>query len=173
MTNDHFIKIGTFTKPHGVNGEMILRFDGHLINELEEGEPVFVELNGSLVPFFIETIRGSDDKAFLKLEYASLGQELDRLRGMAVFLESKKVVEEISPDHPGDILIGWALTDEGSSFSGIIRDFISEKDNPLLVLEKEGKEYYIPMQEEFIVKMDKRKKILYMDLPEGIFGINE
>ena len=173
MTNDHFIKIGNLTKPHGVNGEMILRFDGQLIIELKEGEPVFVELDGSLVPFFIETIRGGDNMAFIKLEFISLGPEMDGLRGKSVFLESKNIVEEISLEHDNDFFIGWTLTDKESTISGTILDFANENENPLFVLEKNGKEYYIPVQEELIVKIDEKKKIIYMDLPEGIFEIND
>jgi 16S rRNA processing protein RimM len=173
MTNDHFIKIGTITKPHGINGEMILRFDGQFVNELEEGEPLFVELDGSLVPFFIETIRGGDDMAFVKLEFISSDTERLRLRGNAVFVNANSISTIVSIKQDGVSYTGWVLRDERSSFSGIIREYISEKDNPLFILEKDGKDYYIPLQEEFILKIDHKKKIILMDLPEGLLDIND
>ncbi len=35
-----------------------------------------------------------------------------------------------------------------------------------------GKELLIPFHEDFIISIDKRKKIIIMDLPEGLTEIN-
>ncbi len=126
-----------------------------------------------MVPFFIESIRGGDEMAFVKMEFASVGDELDRLRGKEVLIESKDTGRENYPQPAGSSFTGWVLRDRKSSFSGTIIDFLGENTNPLFLLEMEGKQYYIPMQDEFIIKIDKKRKIIFMDLPEGIFGINE
>jgi 16S rRNA processing protein RimM len=42
----------------------------------------------------------------------------------------------------------------------------------LLVTSTEEKEILIPFHEHFIVSIDKRKKIVFMEIPEGLTEIN-
>ena len=56
---------------------------------------------------------------------------------------------------------------------GIVTEIIQNPGQWLLnVSSPEGRNMLIPLHEDFIVKIDKVKKILVMDIPEGLTEIN-
>ena len=48
------VEVGYIQKPHGLKGEVILVFDKEFEETFEELEFLFIEVDGGLVPFFIE-----------------------------------------------------------------------------------------------------------------------
>ena len=48
------VKIGFFTKPHGVSGELRLEFEGGVFNPIPS-DYIICDMEGILVPIFIES----------------------------------------------------------------------------------------------------------------------
>jgi len=59
-------KVGYISKTHGLKGEVTAIFDQDF--ELDEITSLFLEFNGSLVPYFLEDFSDRGDKSFLKFE---------------------------------------------------------------------------------------------------------
>ena len=68
IRQEEVFKIGQFAKPHGIKGELSLLTQCDLFEETDE--PYIVcEMDGILVPFFVEEYRyKSDSVMLLKLE---------------------------------------------------------------------------------------------------------
>ena len=45
--------------------------------------------------------------------------------------------------------------------------------NTLFVVEKDGEELLVPAQEEFIVGIDQRRKLITVELPEGLLNLED
>ena len=48
-----FLPIGSFVKPHGLKGEIVVEIEEGYEDALENSEYLLVEIEGGLVPFFI------------------------------------------------------------------------------------------------------------------------
>ena len=45
--------------------------------------------------------------------------------------------------------------------------------NTLFVVEQEGEELLVPAQEEFILGIDQEKKLITVELPEGLLNLDD
>ena len=79
IRKEEVFKVGQFAKPHGVKGEIALTTRGDF-DALEEMEDPYVvcDMDGILVPFFVESFRYKSDSVVL-LKFDGLG----RFRGLS------------------------------------------------------------------------------------------
>jgi 16S rRNA processing protein RimM len=70
-------------------------------------------------------------------------------------------------------LTDYNVVDKTAGELGQITDLIESTEQALLQVDHNGDEILIPFVEDFIVKIDKRKKILYLNLPEGLIDLNK
>ena len=90
---------------------------------------------------------------------------------LKVFLTTGNKTEK----HKDDIqnLSGYKVLLQDGNLLGVITEVISNPGQLILnVISENNRDMLIPLHEDFIVKVDKRKKILVMDIPEGLTEIN-
>ena len=68
QTNLNTQEIGYISKTHGLKGHVILRVNDDIDVDSEIIKSIFLELNGSQVPYFIEECRPNNTGNILKLE---------------------------------------------------------------------------------------------------------
>lgn len=168
MIREDCSKIGYFAKPHGIAGNIILRLNGNFADEIEPGEPLFVEFDGTLVPFFIEEITPQENRAIVKLEFVNSEPDASKLSSQSVFYSIK--AEELTPDN-ASIYESFFINDKNSGKQGKILEYISDDSNPLFKTAFDNMEYLIPVLSDFILDIDKENKIIHMNLPEGLLDI--
>lgn len=158
-------KIGRIGKPHGISGEVTLRFSDDVFDRVDADYLVLM-VDGILVPFFIEEYRfRSDEVALVKFEDIDTKDRASELTGCDVFF----------PRHladAGDDVLTWSqivgydivdvLTDKTI---GRIEAVDETTINTLLEL-SDGT--LIPAADEFIEDIDHEERKLMMRLPEGL-----
>ncbi len=172
MIRENCLLIGTISKSHGISGQLILRLSGDFADDIEPGEPLFVEVDEKLVPFFIEDAEIFPDRAILKLEFISDPQEVQKFTGKNVYLEKSLIREkdELSGENAGSF-IGYSFRDTSSGIEGIIKEYIDNPLNPLFLVTNESSEFLIPVHTDFILEVDHKKKQMIFELPEGLADI--
>ena len=168
MIREDCSKIGYIAKPHGIAGNIILRLNGNFADEIEPGEPLFVEFDGTLVPFFIEEITPQENRALVKLEFVNSEPDASKLSSKSVFYSIK--AGELSPDN-ALIYESFFINDKNSGKQGEILEYIPDNLNPLFKTAFDNMEYLIPVLSDFILDIDKENKIIHMNLPEGLLDI--
>jgi len=168
MIREESSEIGFIAKPHGIEGNLIIRLNGNFADEIEPGEPLFVEHDGTLVLFFILEITPLENRAIVKLEFVNSEQEARKL-------VTKKVYARIDFSNIGQadasFFESFRIIDKSSNREGIILEYISEERNPLYRTEFDNKEVLIPASSDFIISVDKENKIIHMNLPIGLLDI--
>ncbi|WP_167610404.1 ribosome maturation factor RimM [Maribellus sediminis] len=162
-------KIGFFRKTHGVHGEVVLEFEEHFEFSVEEAERFFVELDGLLVPFFIEEegLRFRSAKAaIVKFEDVESEQYAKRLIGQSAWLYQTEIVDE--PEEHASLLIGYSLFDEQLGEIGPIEEVDDFAGNIVLTVNRKGEELLVPFNDEILVALDEEKKTITLKLPEGL-----
>jgi 16S rRNA processing protein RimM len=169
MFPENFKRIGKLSKSHGIQGTMVLKFEGNFSEDLYEREFLFVSIDATMIPFFIEEIRERGDDAFVKLQYLDSEKDASVVKGCDVYIPTSSKDYLSAPD----ILTGYVIRDETTGKEMKIKEYLDQQENPLFVVDLENREYMIPVQEDFIVFMDERKRVLKMKLPEGLFDVDE
>ncbi len=168
MIRDNCSKIGYITKPHGIDGSVVVRLNGPFADDIEPGEPMFIEIDGTLVPFFVDEIRPLTDMAYIKFGFVDSEKDAGKLRTFSVYTYHEKSDHQPFQLSWAASLQGYRIVDENSGYSAIIDEYIDNPANPLFVVQMNDREVFIPVQEDFVVRINRKKKILYVNLPEGL-----
>ena len=110
-------KIGRIGKPHGIKGELNFLFDDDVFDRVD-ADYLILEVDGILVPFFIEEYRWrSDGHVLLKLCDIDTQERARELTGCDVFFPHK-----LAPDNEDYVswaqIIGFSLQDSESGAGG-------------------------------------------------------
>lgn len=172
INRDECRKIGYVYKTHGVEGDVLLASEVEDIKTIIEKGQLFIEIDGYLVPFFIESFREKNSNTFIVKFFDITNLDLAEQLIDKIILTSYK--EEIIEDDLSEFseLIGFTIKDQTSSNEGEIVDYIDFSGNTNFIIKMDRKEFFIPANEDFIESIDIEKKIVLMNLPEGIFDLN-
>lgn len=166
-------QIGKLTKAHGLNGEMNFQFTDDVWDRVES-EYLICEVDGILVPFFLEEYRfRSESTALVKFEDLESADAVRFLVNSEVFLE-KKYQEELGEDEVSlNYFIGFKMIDgDDNKEIGEIVDIDDNTENWLFIVERpDGEEVMIPAHEEFIAEIKQEEKVMVMDLPIGLLEL--
>ena len=165
IKEDEVYKIGRIGKPHGISGEVTLRFSDDVFDRVDADYLVLM-VDGILVPFFIEEYRfRSDEVALVKFEAIDTKDRASELTGCDVFFPRHLA------DAGDDVLtwsqiVGYDIVDVLSDKTiGRIEAVDETTINTLLEL-SDGT--LIPAADEFIEDIDHEERKLMMRLPEGL-----
>lgn len=166
------ILLGRITKVSGFKGAVTVKLDNKITGDIPEPESVFLEIEGKPVPFFIASYdyRGAD-LLTLAFDGYETAEKVTEFVGCRVFLTESE--SDISCSDNQLTLKGFSLfSSEGRDY-GIIRDLIAYPGQVMLsVISKSGSEILIPYHDDLVVKLNKKQKCLYMNIPEGIEDLN-
>ena len=172
IKKEEVYKIGRIGKPHGVKGEMNFMFTDDVFDRTDS-DYLIIEVEGILVPFFIEEYRfRSDETALLKLCDIDTQEQARQFTNCEVFFERSKA------DTPDDELtwaqiVGFRIVDENNG--KIVGEIVAVDDsteNVLFEIETaKGNQILIPAHDELIVQTDADHRQIKMTLPEGIFDL--
>ena len=161
-------KIGRIGKAHGVKGEVTFQFDDDVFDRVD-AEYLILEVDGILVPFFMEEYRfRSDSTALVKFEDIDTQDRARELTNCDVYFPrnlSDNDEEEIS----WSFLVGFSIIDDQSGKN--VGTIASIDDNTMNILFELEDGTLIPASEELITNIDKDNKTITIALPEGILEL--
>ncbi len=166
-----YFKIGKLAASHGLHGDLILHHSLGKKTALKGLEAIFIEdKKDSFIPYFIEkTSAKSDNETFLKLEGIVTKEAARKLTPKEVWLQEIDFIEHSSTSAP-IALLGYKLFDIDQLIGEIV-EVIEQPHQILCTVIYKGNEALIPIHEESLKKIDKIKKEVVVDLPEGLLDI--
>ena len=171
MKKEDGFKIGFILRPHGLKGEVSASLDETSPESLSEEKAVFLEINNTLVPYFMETISVRGAKAFIKFEEVNTIEAAGKISKCPLYLsKEKRLPSGRNSFHLDEIMNFQVVTVDGTAL-GEILDVLSAGPNKLLALDHDGKEVLIPVNGPFIKSVNKSKKKITVELPEGFLDI--
>ena len=159
-------EIGYISKTHGLKGHIILRLN-ELINIDEEAiKSVFLDINGSQVPYFIEECRPNNTGYIVKLETIDTVDTSKKLIGKKAFALPDFILEN---DESLNEFIGYAVIDSKLGNIGNIAAVDEKTDNAIVkVIHPSGVEIILPFNDDFIIEIDDDLKTIEFNAPEGL-----
>ena len=162
---------GRINKPHGTKGELVFSAKSDLLCN-EEVEHLVFEIEGILVPFFIEEIKmGNGNQGRLKLDGIDNENEARMFAGLTFFLPEKFLEQTEATEVELNYFTGFTLFDKKAGKVGIITNIDQSTENALFIIQNGEKQTLIPITMDFIIAIDHKKKIISTDLPEGLLEL--
>lgn len=161
-------KIGRLGKAHGVKGEVSFQFTDDIFDSVD-AEYLVLDVDGILVPFFMEEYRFRNDSVCLvKFCDVDTQQRAQELTGCDVYFP-RALAEEAEETPSLSSLVGFKIVSvpDGSTI-GTIAAIDDTTQNILFELE-DGT--LIPASDELIENIDVSKKEIIMNIPEGLLDI--
>lgn len=165
-------KIGKLGKPHGVKGEVRMLCTDDIFDRVES-DCLILEIDGILVPFFMEEYRfRSDERMLVKFADIDTEAQARELTGCEVYFP-----REQADRHEGEAtwaeLVGYALVDaRRDTLVGTITHVDDTTINILFEVETaDGREVLVPASEELIEQVDKTRHRIHVRVPEGILEL--
>ncbi len=169
MEIDSCFKIGYISKTHGLKGGVTAVFSE--AGEFESLESVFLEIKHSLVPYFIESYSDRGEKGFIKFEDVNTFEQAEALKGCSIYLPKTVRPKLKRGDFYNDEIVGFEVVDAQHGILGDVREIIESGPNRLLSVDHSGKEILIPVNGPFIKSVNKSKKKIQTDLPDGFLEL--
>lgn len=158
-------------RPHGLKGEVTISLDPNSPIDWENLKTLFIEIKSQLVPYFIEHISVRNDKAFVKLEDVGTPEQASVLKGSSLYLPKESRPKLERGEFYNEDVIGFEVMDDVHGPLGFVDAVEQAGLNRFLILSYIQKEIMIPVNGHFIKNINKSKKKIRVNLPEGFLEI--
>lgn len=177
ITREELIAIGHYNKPHGVAGEISATVDVD-VDVLQSLSCLVSEIDGIYVPFFVDACRPKTaETVLLTIGGIASEQMAARLVNHDIFAlkrDFSHASEDADADgYPLDFFIGFELRDSDGTTVGTITDVDEQTENAIFFIDHDGAELLVPASDDLIVEFDIDKRLMVMDLPQGLFDLND
>jgi 16S rRNA processing protein RimM len=173
MQSEQHIPVGKLGRPHGISGAFRFQLTRTLKSLKKLPKHFLLEAKGGLVPFFLTSIELHGwNQGLLKLEGICTPEVAKQFSGSKLYLTENDVKLFFEKDvETLDYLLGYTLLNGYDDKVGIVNELIETPAQILAIISGNGKNYTIPLVDDFIVEINKRKKEIRMNLPEGLLDI--
>ena len=168
IKQEEVYKIGRLGKSHGVRGEVSFLFDDDVFDRVD-ADYLILDIDGILVPFFIEEYRfRSDTTALMKFEGIDTQERARELTGCDVYFPRNLAASD-DDSISWSAIVGFDIIDASTEKSiGRIASIDDSTLNILFCLE-DG--HLIPASEDLITQIDQQARTITMHLPAGLLNL--
>jgi len=170
MKLDDCYKIGLIARPHGLKGEVTAFLDD-LGVDWDETKSLFIRMGNSLVPYFIEQLSVQGTKAYIKFEDVTTPEQATEISKHEIFLPKSARPKSGRGEFYDDEVSGFAVSDATAGPIGTVTGVVMSGPARLLEIMNGEKEILIPIDGPFITSVNKSKKKIEVDLPDGFLDI--
>ncbi len=164
--------LGKIVKKYSYKGEVLAKLDTDEPHLYEHMESVFVEVRNHLVPFFIESSQLHKSELLrIKFEDVDTEGDADALIKSDLYLPLEFLPKLDDDKFYYHEIIGFKVVDNTFGDVGIITAVNDSTAQSLFEIDRDGIEILIPMNDEFISKVDKPNKTIFVDTPEGLIDL--
>ncbi|MCF8273753.1 MAG: ribosome maturation factor RimM [Flavobacteriaceae bacterium] len=164
--------LGKIVRKYSFNGELLIKLDTDQPELYENLEAVFINYRNTFMPFFIESSQfHKSDLLRVQFEDVTTEAEADSLLKSNVYLPLEFLPKLEGNKFYFHEVIGFNMDDVNYGYVGTIISINDSTAQALFEVEKDGKEILIPLNDAFIVKVDRTKKTLLVNTPEGLIDL--
>jgi 16S rRNA processing protein RimM len=172
MKKDDFYYLGKILKTHGNKGHVQVHLDVDDPDSYKNTESVYLDLHGERIPFFISGLELKHNrKAIVKfVDFDSL-EDAESLQGLQMYLPITELPSLKGNRFYYHEIIGFQVSDQQHGDIGVVEDILELPHQALFQIRFGEKEILIPIVDEIIKKVDRRKKVLLIEAPPGLIEI--
>lgn len=172
MNKKDFFYFGKAVKTNKKTADLIISVDADNPESYTEIKCLFIDIDGGLVPFFVEDLRPVGSDTFrVRIEDWNDPDKVQQLVGRKVYLPVTKLKDLGEEQFYFHDIIGYEMIDKTLGVIGKITDVFEPPEQVLLQVRHKEKDVLIPFADDLFISINKATEKLYMDLPEGLIDI--
>lgn len=164
-------QLGYVAKIHGLKGEIQAYLDVDVPENYKKMESVFVDIDNKLIPFFIERLSISGNKAVVKFEEVDDIESAESLKNKALYLPLAKLPALAADQFYFHDIIGYRVQDQVEGTLGEIATIYNLPHQDLISMQYKEREVLIPIVDDVVLSVDHTLKIVAVNLPDGLLKI--
>ena len=169
-SKDYF-QLGTIIRSHGIKGDLVIYLDADNPSSYKKLKSVFLKDGDELKEWKIVSGRVLGQLATFHFAGIEDRNTSDLMIKKEVFLPLKMLTPLKEKQFYFHEVIGFQITDMKAGALGEVTQVYELPQHPVLAIHYQNKEILIPAVPEFILHVDREKKIIEMDLPDGLLDI--
>ncbi|MDD7884520.1 ribosome maturation factor RimM [Flavivirga sp. 57AJ16] len=172
MRKEDCFYLGKIVKKYSFKGEVLAKLDTDQPELYENLDAIFLNLRNNLVPFFIERSQLHKSE-LLRIKFEDVDEEAD---ADAIMKSDLYLPLDLLPKLEGNKfyfheVIGFTVEDVNYGKVGTIKAINDSTAQSLFEIDRNGIEILIPMNDEFIVKVDRENKTIIVETTEGLIDL--
>ncbi len=169
MNSSEVYRIGRIGKPHGVKGEVTMQVDDDVFDRVD-ADFVILEVDGLLVPFYMEEYRfRTDTTALVKFEDVDTMERARELTNCDVYFPRHLADESSDDDYTWAYFVGFLLTDAATGNAVGRIEAVDDSTANVLFQLSDGR--LIPAAGELITTIDHDAQRIAMTIPQGLLEL--
>ena len=164
--------LGNVVGKFSFKGELLVKVDSDNPEDYTELESVFVELTTGLVPFFIKKCQLHKSE-LLRIDFEEISnyQEADALIKKKLYLPLYLLPPLEGNKFYYHEIIGFTVSTKAKEI-GLITAVLEQGPQALFQVEATDKKIHlIPIHDDFILEVDRKKNLIQVQLPEGLLEL--
>lgn len=172
MTKEDCFYLGKIVSKFSFKGELLIKLDTDEPESYLNTESILVDFHKKLIPFFIEkSSLHKSDLLRVKFEDVDAEPDADELINLSVYLPLSQLPKLNEDQFYFHEVIGFKAMDETHGEIGKITFVQDIGPQALFIIEKGTQEILIPVNDEFIQRLDKPNKTIYFTTPDGLIDL--
>lgn len=175
MAEPQYITIGRTRKAHGLTGELKMSIEDRYLEDFMKNERIFLEVKGLKLPYFIDSVRGGGE-LIVKLEEVDDRDAATVLQAREIMLREQDILAEEEREFEVEeeqglvyeYLTGFLMIDNERGEIAPITEVLEMPQQEMAFLTYKGREILIPLNEQFVQRVDAEQQRVYVDLPDGL-----
>ena len=165
--------LGKIVKKYSFKGELLVKLDTDEPEIFKNLESVFISLRNNLIPFFVDSCKLHKSQLLrIKFEDVDTEEDADALLKSDLYLPLSILPSLTGNKFYYHEVIGFTIIDEIFGEVGVIESINDTGAQELFVIEHQnGAEILIPVNDEFIKKVDRTNKQILVNTPNGLIDL--
>ncbi len=172
MKKEDCFYLGKIVSKYSFKGELLIKLDTDEPGLYENLDAMFIDLRNNLVPFFIESSQlHKSDLLRIRFEDVDNEPDADALIKSDVYLPLEFLPKLEGNKFYFHEVVGFKVEDINYGTVGTIVSINDSTAQALFEIDRDGIEILIPMNDEFINKIDRTNKTVFVETPEGLIDL--
>jgi len=170
-----YLEVGKIGKAHGLKGDIKVSFEAFFFPYLDDIKMLFVELQGTMVPFFTERLEHSNPlHVLLKFEGINNREAAIDLHQKILYADPshyKGLEDELAAEQIFNAIVGYeALLENGQSI-GAIKEIFYLPHQALAQCIYQEQEILLPMHADLLGEIDHEKAVVHLNINEDYLEV--
>jgi 16S rRNA processing protein RimM len=172
MKKEDCFYLGKVVKKYSFKGELLVKLDTDEPDLYDNLDAIFIDLRGNLIPFFVQSSQLHKSELLrVKFEDVDTEADADSLMKTELYLPLDLLPKLEGNKFYFHEVIGFKIKDNNFGEVGILKGINDSTAQSLFEIDRDGIEILIPMNDEFIVEVDRKNKTILLNTPEGLIDL--
>jgi 16S rRNA processing protein RimM len=168
---ENYFCLGKVLKTFGYRGEIIVLIESDEPERYNDLDMLFIDMDQSLVPWFIEKLDLQGDRAQVKIEDIDEPENARKLLGRDVYLPISQLRSLDEAHFYFHEVIGFSVVDQLKGHIGRVAEILDRPEQEIIRIINENKDILIPLTDEMITGVDRENQTLYISAPPGLIDL--